>query len=61
MKCLQGRVKFPIGGTVRERAGADLVQLQNRQYSLDLKKVYGTGQRNSWLPHFFRPSGTLLC
>jgi len=28
-------VKFPIGGKVRERAGADLVKVQNRQYSLD--------------------------
>ena len=38
-QCLQGRVKFPIGGKVRERESADLVQFQNRQYSLDLKKV----------------------
>lgn len=35
MVCLQGRVKFPIGGKVRERESADLVQLQNQQYSLD--------------------------
>ena len=34
-KCLQGRVKFPIGGKVRERESADLVKIQNRQYSLD--------------------------
>lgn len=40
---LQGRVKFPIGGKVRERENAgldksssqDLVQFQNQQYSLD--------------------------
>ena len=42
-ECLQGRVKFPIGGIVRERscAGAsarDLVQFQNRQYSLDERR-----------------------
>ena len=36
-RCLQGRVKFPIGGIVRERLGcrsnqrADLVKLQNQQ------------------------------
>ena len=29
--CLQGRVKFPTGGKVRERASADLVRFQNRQ------------------------------
>jgi len=28
-------VKFPIGGKVREHTGADLVKVQNRQYSLD--------------------------
>jgi len=29
---LQGRVKFPTGGKVRERIGVDSVQLRNRQY-----------------------------
>lgn len=38
IECLQGRVKFPIGGKVRERFGADLVQLQNQQYSLDERR-----------------------
>ncbi len=33
---LQGRVKFPIGGKVREPSNRqDLVKFQNRQYSLD--------------------------
>ena len=31
-------MKFPIGGIVRERLGADLVQLQNQQYSLDERR-----------------------
>jgi hypothetical protein len=43
MICLQGRVRFPTGGIVRERSCAgfgtgpnqDLVKFQNRQYSLD--------------------------
>ena len=43
---LQGRVRFPIGGIVRERASAglgkcssqDLVRFQNRQYSLDERR-----------------------
>jgi len=29
--CLQGRVKFPIGGKVRKRESADLVKLQDQQ------------------------------
>ena len=32
---LQGGANFPTGGIVRERFGADSVQLRNRQYSLD--------------------------
>ena len=31
-------MKFPIGGKVRERLGADLVKLQNQQYSLDERR-----------------------
>ena len=36
--CLQGRVKFPIGGTVRERARVDPVKLRDQQYSLDERR-----------------------
>ena len=32
---LQGGVKIPTGGKVRERFGAESVQLRYRQYSLD--------------------------
>lgn len=39
MVCLQGRVKFPIGGKVRERLGADLVKLQNQQLQSGWKKM----------------------
>jgi|BioPla2DNA2_1021312.scaffolds.fasta_scaffold01510_6 hypothetical protein len=35
---LQGRVKFPTGGKVRERSGAELVHFQYRQYSLDERR-----------------------
>ena len=43
---LQGRVRFPIGGIVRERENAglgrgpsqDLVRFQNQQYSLDRRR-----------------------
>lgn len=46
---LRGRVKFPTGGKVRDPiqgykldnnlpVSADLVQFQNRQYSLDVRR-----------------------
>ncbi len=41
---LQGRVKFPTGGKVRERASAESVQFRYRQYSLD-------GRRDGLLFH----------
>ena len=55
MRCLQGRVKFPIGGTVRARDTHDLVQFQNRLYSLDerrenVNKNGGAGKLPDTLP-----------
>ena len=55
LKGLQGRVKFPIGGTVRARDTHDLVQFQNRQYSLDerrenVNKNGGAGKLPDTLP-----------
>ena len=36
---LQGRVKFPIGGKVRELHGAEPLRLRHRQYSLDGRRL----------------------
>jgi len=56
-------VKFPIGGKVRERAHerADLVKFQNRQYSLDLKKVCWNGRDKPGCPHVSSKSPGPLC
>ncbi|EDN74519.1 hypothetical protein MHA_1603 [Mannheimia haemolytica PHL213] len=51
---LQGRVKFPIGGKVREPSNRqDLVKFQNRQYSLDERRVKNRKK--------YRTSGHFLC
>lgn len=55
LKGLQGRVKFPTGGKVRERMAHDLVQFQNRLYSLDerrenVNKNGGAGKLPDTLP-----------
>ena len=49
---LRGRVQFPTGGIVRDprskMRAADLVQFQNRQYSLDERRksaVFNTDKR----------------
>ena len=48
-------MKFPIGGKVRERMAHDLVQFQNRLYSLDerrenVNKNGGAGKLPDTLP-----------
>ena len=52
---LQGGAKFPTGGKVRERMAHDLVQFQNRLYSLDerrenVNKNGGAGKLPDTLP-----------
>ncbi len=61
MICLRGRVRFPIGGIVRERFGAglvysasrDLVQFQNRQYSLDERRCVDFTRIYSYFVFYF--------